>query len=112
MNEDDVAKFQDNLNRIYSWSSEWLLNLNNDKCKRMHIGSKNDGNEYFLPGNNNRTRLCEVNEEKDLGLWLSSSLKCEKQSRAAVGKASSVLRQIKLSFQHLTNKSFLLLYKT
>ena len=111
INEDDVAKFQDNLNKIHSWSTEWLLNFNNDKCKIMHIGSKNDGNECYLPGNNTRTRLSDVDEEKDLGLWISSSLKCEKRSRAAVGKASSLLRQTKLLFPHLTIKSFLLLYK-
>ena len=47
----------------------------------------------------------KLEKKKDLGLWISSSLKCEKQSRAAIGKASSVLRQSQLSFQHLTNQS-------
>ena len=79
----------------------------------MYIGSKNDGNKYYLPGNNTRIRLSEVNEDNDLGLWVYLSLiKCEKQSRAAVGKALSALGQIKLSFQYLTNKSFSILYKT
>ena len=34
----DVEELQSNLNCMREWSRSWLLNLNLEKCKVMHIG--------------------------------------------------------------------------
>ena len=34
----DVVNLQEDLDRMQDWSRLWLLNLNSEKCKVMHIG--------------------------------------------------------------------------
>ena len=38
---EDNRKLQDDLDRIYEWSTRWQLPFNIDKCKSLHIGRKN-----------------------------------------------------------------------
>lgn len=61
---------------------------------------------------NNDMALDVITEEVDLGVLTTSDLKPAKQCLKAANKANSVLRLLKLSFQHLNKKSFTLLYKT
>ena len=39
-NIDDSQKTQDDLNTLFSWSQDWQMAFNVDKCKVMHIGRK------------------------------------------------------------------------
>jgi len=55
--------------------------------------------------------LCCENE-KDLGVWISSDLKWIKQCSNAANKAMSVLRMIKRSFSYISTESFKILYNT
>ena len=48
---------------LYKWSSKWLLNFNESKCKVMHLEKKNPRHDYNI-GN---TTLDKVSEESDLG---------------------------------------------
>ena len=70
-------ELQCDLDCMQEWCKIWLLNLNLEKRKVMHIG-KSLNTTYKMevsgfPGS------CidpyEVNSEKDLGLWTTSSLK-------------------------------------
>ena len=36
----DVDTFQQNIDKLMSWSCDWQLCLNASKCKVMHIGRK------------------------------------------------------------------------
>ena len=45
--------------------------FNIKKCKVMHIGKKNNEFEYYIGGAN----IESAKEEKDLGVWVESTLK-------------------------------------
>lgn len=108
----DREKLQGNLNKLGDWSNKWLLKFNIGKCKRMHLGTKNDGNQYYMLNAEERSTLTKITEERDLGVWTTDTMKVEKQCHAAANQATSALRLLKLSFQHLDKTTFLLLYKT
>jgi hypothetical protein len=59
---------------MVEWSYEWLVKLNNDKCKVMHIGGNNPNAEYTILKQLNNKENCEVMLEqtcieKDLGVY-------------------------------------------
>jgi len=50
--------------------------------------------------------------EKDLGVWISTDMKCSQQCRKAVNRASKVLGMIKKTIIYKDPKIMLNLYKT
>ena len=64
-------KIQSDLDNMQEWSRTWLLNLNLERCKVMHISRIQ--NYYKIEGSS--IELSKVNFEKDLEIWLTSSLK-------------------------------------
>ena len=65
----DVEELQKDLIRLESWSNDWQLKFNTDKCDAMHISKKNDYSspQYLLCGN----QLKVVSEVKDLGIYIT-----------------------------------------
>jgi ribonucleases P/MRP protein subunit RPP40 len=59
-----------------------------------------------------RKRLVSVNEEKGLGIIVTSDLKWNKQCNAAAPKAMKALEMIKRTFNYLNKQLFLALYGT
>ena len=70
-NQSDYMKFQEDLNRLFSWSTDWQMIFNVEKCKIMHIGRSTKVYDYSLDG----SILKEVAVEKDLGFMISKDLK-------------------------------------
>ena len=64
---------QEDLNKLVSWGKTWQMSFNVSKCKTMHIGSSK------LCYSMDNTILVTVDEEKDLGVVISSSLKPSSQ---------------------------------
>jgi len=54
------------LKLLYSWSIDWQMVFNTDKCKVVHFGYNNTAADYSLGDVNIQTQ--SVKEEKDLGL--------------------------------------------
>ena len=86
----DTMVFQEDLDKLSEWSKTWLIHFNVDKCKIMHLGSKNPNLKYTLNGN----ELIEVSEEKDLGIYTSNDLKWGKQCNIAAAKANRILGRL------------------
>ena len=105
---EDNRKLQDDLDRIYEWSTRWQLPFNIDKCKSFHIGRKNNRYWYEMNG----TKLKQVTEEKDLGIFIDDELKFHKQCASATKKANAILGLLKKSFTLLDKKTLPLLYKS
>ena len=104
---DDASALQDDLDSLINWCYTWKVAFNADKCKVMHYGKKNEHYIYHMNG-----RLLEtVNEEKDLGIMISSDLKAETQVAYCVKKANQKLSMIKHTFSYIDEEIFLLLYK-
>lgn len=110
-NQEDIEALQRDLLTLESWSEQWLLCFNTEKCKVMKLGAVDNG-QYFLHDNNKQTELLCCENEKDLGVWISKDLKWTKQCNTAANKAMSVLGMIKRSFSHISIESFKILYNT
>jgi hypothetical protein len=89
-----AKQLQEDLNRINEWTKRWLIKLNSQKCKVMHIGKKNPSRLYSIEG----TRLAESRCERDLGIIVTSNLKWNEQCQKAAGEANRVLGMLKKAF--------------
>ena len=99
---------QDSLNRIITWCETWGMDLNIDKCTYLSIGSKNINFTYNMKGK----PLNKTNEQKDLGVKISSNLKFSKQCSESSKKANKVLGLISRSFDYKSKEVILPLYKS
>jgi Reverse transcriptase (RNA-dependent DNA polymerase) len=98
---DDAERLQADINRIVEWCDTWLMRLNFDKCKVMHIGNGNPRAEYYMTDSLNggaRHTLATTELERDLGVYVSSDLKSHGQVNQAVNKANSMLGLLKRTF--------------
>ena len=106
----NVEDLQCDLDNMQEWCETWLLNLNLDKCKVMHIG-RTLNSTYKMDISNTRIDLCEVESEKDLGLWVTSSLKPSLHCVKAAAKATKILGMLKRTFPVMSKELFLFLYR-
>ena len=106
--QEDKETLQHDLDKLTEWSVTWQLPFNVEKCKSLHIGSKNEHHIY----NMSEKCLEQVKEEKDLGIVIDDELKFHKQTAAAIKKANGVLGAIKKSFALLDETTLPMLYKT
>jgi len=90
----EIDSLRNDLNNLVSWSKEWQMLFNVDKCKVMHIGYNNCCAEYDMDENKFET----VTEEKYLKVMVSDKLKWDKQRSEAVIKANKILGMIKRIF--------------
>ena len=84
------------------------MELNESKCKVMHLGKKNPLNKYII----NRVVLAKTDLEKDLGVWIGSDLKWSHHVDAAVCTANRVWGEIRHSFRYMNNFTFKLLFQS
>ena len=73
--ETDCSTLQSDLDKLVSWAEQWHMDFNVQKCKVMHVGKLNDSCSYYMGG----IKLTEEEVEKDLGVWISSDIKCSQQ---------------------------------
>jgi hypothetical protein len=99
---------QDDLHNLSTWSSKWQMLFNVDKCGCMHLGYGNPHYDYFLDD----TVMRSVEEEKDLGVIMHSSLKFSQHCASAVKKANRVLGIIKKNFKSRDKEFILKMYKS
>ena len=70
----DIESIRFDLRTLEEWSEKWQLKFNGDKCKVMHIGSKNKYAKYVIDAK----EIGRVLEEKDLGVIIDQSFKVGK----------------------------------
>lgn len=85
----DTLELQEDLNRLAEWSSEWMMELNTDKCKAITVSRKKSQirHQYIL----NNTPLEEVSSTKYLGITITSDLKWDKHITSICHKANNTL---------------------
>ena len=71
---EDKESLQDDLDKLMSWSEEWLLKFNPEKCKLMRIGHGLQ-TEYEMTENGISHKLQVSHEEKDLGIYRVGQIK-------------------------------------
>ena len=70
----DQESLQDDLDKLMSWSEEWLVKCNPEKCKLMRIGHGLQ-TEYEMKKNGKSHKPQVSHEEKDLGIYIADNLK-------------------------------------
>jgi hypothetical protein len=105
--EEDRQKLQQALDILCVWADKWGMSFNVAKCKIMHVGRNNPGYAYFMNG----TQVGTTDEERDIGVVISKSLKPASQCNIAAGRATTVLNQIKRNFHYRDRHTFVRLYK-
>ena len=69
--QEEAEEFQEEERRMEAWAGKWSMVFNEDKCKVMHLGSRNLKHQYEMNGK----PLAETEVEKDLGVLISKDLK-------------------------------------
>ena len=101
------AELQNTLDRLCEWAETWGMSFNVAKCHVMHIGKNNPQHQYRMDG----VVLKETEEERDIGITVTSNLKPAKQCLKAAATATSVLMQILKSFHYRDRHLYMNLYK-
>ncbi len=101
------AALQRALDELVKWADAWGMQFNIKKCKVMHLGHNNPRQCYRMAG-----QVLEVTEEeRDIGVMVSSTLRPSAQCARAAKTASTVLGQITRAFQYRDRHVFVRLYK-
>ena len=111
INGDQHLLLQENLNKIYFWTLIWLLFLNEDKCKVLHLGNTEqlkDKKEYYING----VQLSETLVEKDLGILVTSDLDWEKQIVKSCSTTTFVSKLIFKTFKYKSVEIIRMIYKS
>nr|VZI19006.1 unnamed protein product [Spirometra erinaceieuropaei] len=92
--EVDEARLQTNLGHLEQWSKDWLLPFNVNKCNFLRVGVTSSPNHtvYHLTGK----PLQVIDDKKDLGVWITTSLKpslqCSKAGKTGQLATSSDIK--------------------
>lgn len=75
--DDDCDILQSDINKVFTWSQQWRLNLNVEKCHLMHVSRKQACNRhaYYMDGNKLEDTVCE----KYLGVSIVNTLSWKKK---------------------------------
>ncbi|KAK9712061.1 Reverse transcriptase (RNA-dependent DNA polymerase) [Popillia japonica] len=93
------------LQRIERWCKDWLLDLNENKCSILHIGTNNPRRHYTL----NNQMIKTVSSQEDLGVVVSADLRRAPHVGKVVKRVNSMSYMISRTF---TNPSPKLLEKS
>ena len=104
----DREEMQKLIDKLAAWADKWEMRFNVKKCKVVHVGAKNPCYEYTLNGE----KIATANEERDLGVWMDSSLKPTKQCTVAARSANFALGQIQRAFHYRRKSNLVPLYKS
>ena len=98
----DVYIFQHSLDVLHAWSVRWQLPINHTKCSVLPVKSPCPAGVYHLGG----YLLNEVECEKDLGVYVCSSLKTFADTSRKVTSATRPFWAVRRSFEKLTPAIF------
>jgi len=93
---------QADIDRVVEWCDRWMMKLNIDKCKVMHIGFRNPRTLYYMKdvASGQVHALQKTDVERDLGVYVCSDLKSRGQVNHAVSKANSMLGMLRRTFTY------------
>ena len=105
--QQQIDTFRLDLQHLFTWSQEWQMLFNLDKCKVMHFGTGNTKASYSMGG----AVLQVVNCEKDLGVLVQNNLKVSQQCVKAAKTGNRVLGMISRTFQYRSKSVIIKLHK-
>ena len=109
--QEDQEHLQCDIATLEDWTKDWLLEFNADKCKLMQVGRPPPRNYTMTKMSGARVDHESINEEKDVGVWVTTGLKSSTQCQIASNKVMQALGMVRRSFKHITTESFVTLYR-
>nr|VZI51701.1 unnamed protein product [Spirometra erinaceieuropaei] len=108
--EVDEAQLQANLDHLEQWSKDWLLLFNLNKCNFLRVGRTSSPNRtvYRLTD----IPLQEVDAQKDLDAWSTTSLNPSLQCLKVAKSATSILYLVKRAFSSFDEDCFAKVFQT
>jgi len=115
--EEGQQDLQNDLDELQKWSEKWLLKFHPQKCSVIKLGTTKSETTYYMnsrntDGTSQRLPLSVHDTEKDLGVVIDHRLTFKDHIAQASSKANRVLGVIRRSFDYLTKKTFVQLYKS
>ena len=105
----DREVLQRDLDKLNTWSDNWLLRFHPDKCKVMYIGRRRDSEQQYKL---RETTLQQADEEKDIGVIIDKDLTFDQHISEKVNKANSMFALLRRTFRYMDTETFVPLYKT
>jgi ribonuclease P/MRP protein subunit RPP40 len=105
---DKANEIKSDLAAVQTWCDVWKMKLNVDKCSVLHIGVSNPKTNYTVAGK----ILAIVQQQKDLGVVLTSTLSWSEHVATTVCRVNFVVHTLKKSFQRVNEESFVKLYSS
>ena len=105
--DEDNRVLQKDLDLATNWTKRWQMEFNVKKCKIMHIGPTNQQAVYTMGIH----KLDKVEEEKDLGVNIHSSLSVSHNRAKAVSKGQQIAGFVYITISHKSIETVVLLYK-
>ena len=110
---EDFVSVQENINRVFDWSTQNALSLNCTKCKSMIISRKKTSIQPVFPLHLNGNPLESVTSFKYLGVYISSDLSWSEHVKQVCVKAKRVTGLLYRNFyHHVPGPRLLQLYKS
>lgn len=108
-NSDDIRILQSDLTAVSNWCQTWLMELNINKCKVMHV-SRNPKHQstYYL----NNIALELVTSYKYLGVHITTNLSWSTHIEHIINNANSMLGYLRRNFSRAPSSLKLSLYKS
>jgi hypothetical protein len=107
--EEQSKRMQEDINHMVSWAENMGVELNESKVHLLHIGRTNPRRQYTL--GEEGPVIESVDQEKDLGVIISTDLRTDKMVANQAQKAHIKLSQFNTTFTY-RGKTWLNLYKT
>ncbi|CAH8458231.1 unnamed protein product [Dicrocoelium dendriticum] len=103
---EDADRLQETLDLLHTWSIQWHLPINQDKCSVLPIGAPEPLGAYHIGG----FLLKNVTSERDLGVIVSPDLRSSQDTMKRVAAAYRMFHAIRRAFCRLTPELFRLLF--
>ena len=107
--KDQGDRMQEDINHMVDWTCRMGVELNKDKVHLLHVGRTNTRRQYTL--GEEGPAIVSVEQEKDLGVIVSSDMKPDKMVAKQVQKAHLKLTQFNSTFTY-RGKTWINLYNT
>ena len=105
---------QNDIDQVVKWTKDWLMTLNSQKCKHMHIGKGDQNNINLLLKDlgEQDIEITQVNEEKDLGVTFDKSMTFSTHIQISINKANKILGLIFRTYTYMDIDMFRTLFKS
>jgi len=108
----DCNQLQSDIDKLDSWSRNWLLHFNQTKCKVMTIGKSDIRHDYHMSKQDGTVMNIERSKsERDLGVLVDEQLSFAEHIHKISCKANGIMAVIRRTYSNLDISCFLLLYK-